>query len=219
MDFSIQSCVSFGWETFKNRPWFFVGASVVIALIYLVAGSLTSAIDRAFSGTPEGPSLIGSLLNLGLSNVINMGVTAFYLSAHDSPEAVDLSPFWHPRPFWTFLGATLLLSLAIVLGMILLIIPGIIFALMFMFTLFIVIDRELGPIEAMKESARITRGYKWQLLGLCLVLTAIGLLGLLAFLVGVLVAMPITSLAFAHAYRVLSERASAPRALTGDAAL
>ena len=55
--------------------------------------------------------------------------------------------------------------------------PGIIFALMFMFSTFIVIDRELGPIEAMKESHRITHGHKWKLLGFSLLLVLINLLG------------------------------------------
>jgi uncharacterized membrane protein len=85
--------------------------------------------------------------------------------------------------------------------------------LMFMFTMFIVIDRGLGPIVAMKESRRITRGYKWQLLGFVLVLTLINLVGALAVLVGLLVTIPVTSLAFVHAYRALTANAGAPPAV------
>jgi uncharacterized membrane protein len=55
---------------------------------------------------------------------------------------------------------------------VLLIVPGIIFGLMFMFSTFLVIDRELGPIEALKESNHITHGHKWRLLGFSLVLVA-----------------------------------------------
>ncbi len=148
-----------------------------------------------------------------------MGVTAFYLDAHDNPETVTLSSLWHPQPFWNFLGATILTGLAIIVGLVLLIVPGIIFMLMYMFVMFIVIDRGLGPIKAMKESARITRGYKWQLLGFVLVLTLINLAGALALLVGLLVTVPVTSLAFAHAYRALSANAGAPPALAADATL
>jgi uncharacterized membrane protein len=102
--------------------------------------------------------------------------------------------------------------------MLLLIVPRIIFALMFMFATFIVIDRELGPINAMNESARIAKGYKWQLFGFTLVLVLINLLGLLALVVGLLVTVPVTSLAFVHVYRVLSERAGAKPAIP-DASL
>jgi len=76
-----------------------------------------------------------------------------------------------------------------------------------MFTSFIVIDRALGPIDAMKESKRITSGYRWRLLGFVLLLALINLAGVIALVVGLLVTVPVTSIAFANAYRVLSDRA------------
>ena len=84
--------------------------------------------------------------------------------------------------------------------------PGVIVGLMFMFTTFIVIDRGLGPIEAMKESRRITDGHKWTLLGFSLMLVLINLLGMLALVVGLLVTIPVSSLALVQAYRLLGGR-------------
>jgi uncharacterized membrane protein len=219
MDFSIHSCVSFGWETFKKRPWFFVGANLVIVLIYVFASALTSAIDALLGGSAKEPTLAGSLADYALSTLISMGVTAFYLVAHDNPDTVELSQLWHPHPFWKFVGASILVGLVIVVGFILLIVPGIIFALMYMFTTFIVIDRRLGPIDAMKESNSITRGHKWPLLGFVCILALINIAGAIALLVGLLVAIPVTSLAFTHAYRVLQARAGTPRAIAADAKL
>jgi uncharacterized membrane protein len=219
MELSTRSFVSFGWETFKRRPWFFVGASVVVAIVYLIAGSIIAGIDAALTGSPKDPSLLGSVLNIAVSTLLNMGVASFYLAAHDNPDTVELSSLWHPQPFWKFLGATILTGLAIILGLVLLIVPGIIFMLMFMFVMFIVIDRGLGPVEAMKESARITRGYKWPLLGFVLVLALINVVGALALVVGLLVTVPVTSLAFARAYRALTENAGALPAVAVDAAI
>jgi uncharacterized membrane protein len=79
-----------------------------------------------------------------------------------------------------------------------------------------VIDRELGPIEAMKGSYRMTYGYKWSLLGLLLMLLLINLLGLLAFIVGVFVSAPVSLLAVTHVYRLLGGGATTRPA---DAAL
>jgi uncharacterized membrane protein len=156
------------------------------------------------------------VVNFALGTLISMGATAFYLAAHDNPDTADLSLLWHPRPFWKFLGASILLSLAVAIGLVLLIVPGIIFGLMFMFATFVVIERELGPIDAMNESNRLTRGHKWQLFGFVLVLLLINLLGLLALVVGILVSIPVSTLAFVHAYRVLGGKAE-PR--PADAAL
>jgi uncharacterized membrane protein len=218
MEFSTGSAIRFGWETFKKRPWFFVGSTVVILLASVLVDTFTGGIDAAVAGSPDAPSIIGTVINLALGTLISMGATAFYLAAHDNPDTVDLSSLWHPRPFWKYLGASILLGLAVGLGFLLLIVPGIIFALMFMFTTFIVIDRELGPIEAMKESNRIARGYKWNLLGFILVLVLINLLGVLALVVGLLVSIPVSSLAFAYAYRLLSGRAVPDAAMTPSAA-
>jgi uncharacterized membrane protein len=218
MDFTAGTAIRYGWETFKSRPWFFVGSSVVILFAYLVVGSITSGIDAALGASPEEPSLIGTLISLVLSTFVSMGVTAFYLAAHDNPQTVDLSLLWHPRPFWKFLGASILVGLTIGIGFVLLIVPGIIAILFFMFTTFIVIDKELGPIEAMKESMRIGRGYRWTLLGFIAVVALILLAGLIALFVGLLVAMPVTTLAFVHAYRVLSHTSGTTRP-AADAAL
>ena len=218
MEFSIKSALNFGWETFKRRPWFFVGATLVIFLLYIVAGALTVTIDYALTGVTENHSGVGSILDWLIGTLISMGVVAFYLKAHDNPEQVTLSALWHPHPYWSYLAATVLVGLVIVLGLLLLIVPGIIFGLMFMFTSFIVIDRALGPIDAMKESKRITSGYRWRLLGFILLLALINLAGVIALVVGLLVTVPVTSIAFANAYRVLSDRAGV-QPIPPDAAL
>jgi len=204
MEFSTGAALRFGWETFKKRPWFFVGAGLLILLVSFVVGVVTSSIDWLLTGSPDEPSLVGSLINTALGILITMGATAFYLDAHDNPSTVTLASLWHPQPFWKFLGASILFGLTMAVGFLLLIVPGIIFALMFLFTTFIVIDRQLGPIEAMKESNRITRGHKWQLLGLLLLLTLINILGLMALGLGLLISIPVSSLAFTYAYRTLS---------------
>ena len=46
------------------------------------------------------------------------------------------------------------------IGLILLIIPGIIVSLMFLFFAHVIVDREVGPIEALKVSKIITDGAK-----------------------------------------------------------
>jgi len=218
MGFSIGSAVDFGWETFKKRPGFFVGTSLVILLLNIAAGAVTSVIDAGLTGSMDKTTPISFMADLVLGTFINMGVTAFYLNAYDNPDTVSLASLWHPQPFWKFLAASLLLGLAIVIGFLLLIVPGVIFTLMFMFATFIVVDRELGPIEAMKESKRLAHGHKWALLGFVLMLALINLLGVLALGVGLLVSIPVSSLAFVHAYRTLTANAGPPPAITAPTA-
>jgi uncharacterized membrane protein len=169
----------------------------------MIFSGVAAGLGAAFGG--QGPSqAIGSFINFVLGTFVAMGVTAFFLKAHDSTETVESKELWHPQPFWLFLATKLLTGVVVVLGIILLIVPGIIFGLMFMFAQYIVIDKEIGPIEAMKESKKITDGHKWNLLGLCLLLALINILGAICLLVGLLVTIPVTSLALIRAYRTLS---------------
>jgi hypothetical protein len=211
MEFSSKASIRYGWEAFKSRAWFYVGASLLIFLAYVVTGAIAGGIDAAVTGNFEEQSLPGSVVNLLFGNLIGMGVSAFYLAAHDNPQGAEYSSLWHPRPFWSYLIANLAAGILIAIGFVLLIVPGVIAMLMFMFTSLIVIDREKGPIESMALSKQITKGHRWPLLGFILLLLLINILGVLALLIGLFVTIPVSMLAFVHAYRVLGGSAPAVR--------
>ena len=72
-----------------------------------------------------------------------------------------------------------------------------------MFVELIVMDKQAMSMQALKESSEMTKGKFGKLLILMLALGGVCLLGLLALVVGLLVAIPVVSFAFAHAYRSL----------------
>jgi hypothetical protein len=247
MGFTIGSALSFGWETFKKRPWFFIFVTILILVVSVLGEGVSRAVDETAKDLP----FLGTLLSLAFSTLISMGVTGFALAAHDNPETVELSALWHPHSFWKYCGLSILYvliiltSLSLVLALVatlgaeaglkvgipLLIVAGTIIFLMFIFSGFLVIDRGFGPIQALKESHRITRGYKWRLFGLYLLLFIINLVGIFAFVLGfllwtavsllgvalLLVSAPVSLLALTHAYRILGGGAVTPR--PADAAL
>src|SRR3989344_1646680 len=196
--------IRFGWETFKKRPWFFLGALLCIWILSGVFSQLgtfsaqvhfVGAIAAVFVG------VVGQMF-------IKMGTTNFLLKGHDTPEGVQLKDFWAPEMFWPYVGATVFVGIIVVVGIILLIIPGIIFALRYLFVPYLVIDKKYGVMHALRESARISHGHKWQLLGLVIVLALFNILGLLALIVGILVTIPVSMFALVHAYRTLEHSAS-----------
>ncbi len=205
---SIQEALSYGWNTFKSRPWIFVQAGVLLFLINLAINLLQTVFEE---GSRMGGDqiaflavVLSTLLGMAVSFLISMGETSFFLRAHDAVKEVTVRDLWHPEGFLRFAGASLLAGIAIVAGFILLIVPGIILSILFMFVGYLVIEKGRGPIEALKESAEMTKGNRLQLFLFGLALIGINLLGVLALFVGLLVTIPVSFLATVHLYRTLS---------------
>lgn len=214
-ELSVRSCLAYGWSTFKARPGILIGASLaILAASLLIQGAQTgvetlgSLVFGRESGLTAIVAILAALAATAASFLVNMGKTAFYLQAHDRIEDASLETLWHPQRFWYFVGASILVGISVLVGLVLLIVPGIIVGIMLGFTLYRVIDRGEAPMDAMRSSAQLTRGNRWKLFLLGLALVGINVLGLLALVVGLLVSLPVSTLAVVHAYRTLSAGAA-----------
>jgi hypothetical protein len=72
--------------------------------------------------------------------------------------------------FFPIIGMIFCMGFAILFGLILLIIPGIIFAVMFYMALPACVIEQLGPISSLRRSAALTKGSRWRIFGILLVL-------------------------------------------------
>lgn len=198
------SSLRFGWDTFKKRPWFFIGVTVFVLVISAVVNP-----GHAQQGTMLSGSWISDVWDVVavlLLVVLDMGTTSLMLHAHDDVASVRFSDLWHPHPYWKYFAAVLIMGVGIVVGLCLCILPGIYLLLLCMFVKFCVIDKNLGPISALKQSAQLGAGKRWELLLFVLSLILLNVLGAIVLLVGLLVTIPVTGIATAHAYRSLSKR-------------
>jgi hypothetical protein len=206
---SIGECVGFGWETFKKRPGILIGALLLTIIIPAIPGMLVPGPELVPGEGPPLPSTasaLASLIGIVLGILAHLGAITFALRAHDNVETVEIGDLWNPRAFWRFLGAEILLGIIVFFGFLLLVVPGVIAALGLGFAPYLVVDRGLGSVEALKQSWQLTKGYKWSLLVLALALIGLNLLGTLALVVGLLVTVPISWLAVTHAFRTMQAR-------------
>ena len=207
---SVSECIGFAWETFKRRPWILIGGFVLVSIISGLPQAIAPYPMQTEPGVPPPPpstlQIVMSLVGIVVSIFVSLGLVTYSLRAHDNIEALTISDLWNPAPFWSFLGAYLLVAITVFFGFLLFVIPGIIASVGLSFALYLTVDRGMGPIDAYKGSWQITKGNKWQLFLLFLTLIGLNILGLLALIVGILVTVPISMLATAHAYRVLESR-------------
>lgn len=109
------------------------------------------------------------------------------------------------KKFAYYICATFLVGLSVLGGFILLIVPGIIFAVRLTFAIYIAIDKDTKPMESLRESKRITKGNRWKLYWFLIVCVLINILGLLCLVVGVLFTAPLTAIATVIVYKKLSQ--------------
>lgn len=205
--FSVRESIRFGWETFKKRPWFFLFTFLVISVLTSNYSYNVGEGEMRFHAGLITLVILSGALGVVVQTLVGMGKINLCLRAHDNAEAVSWADLWHPHPFWRYLLTMFAYFAIVIAGFILLIVPGVVWALTYAFAPYLVIDRGLGVREALRESARMTYGHRWHLLQLALALVLVNVVGLLCLIVGLLVSAPVSALAFVHVYRLLSSPA------------
>jgi hypothetical protein len=203
--FNFSDVLSFGWDVMKANLWFFVGLGFVfliviylptIAMVVVENLHLPKAYDTALA-------ILLQVLGVVINIIVKIGLTKISLSFCDEQKPPFATLFNAWGCFWRVIGAGILYSLIVLAGLILFIIPGIIWAVKFSLCYYFVIDKGLGPIEALKASSRTTMGVKWQLFGFGIVCGLINLLGLFCLIVGIFATYPTILVASALVYRQL----------------
>ena len=193
-DLSVSSILAEAYEYLKRRLGFYIALVVVYMLLgvalYLIGdklGKFGSILVR----------LVEIYLNAGVLKIIIKDING------EEPELFDM--FTAQDVYINFLIAGILYGLAVGFGVLLFIVPGIIFAIMWQFYKFGVVDKELGPVEALRYSGDLTKGYRWTILGIDIVLILVNLAGALALGIGLLFTIPLTMIAEAVMYKRLRD--------------
>lgn len=194
--FSPTQAVGYGWRAFKGNAGPFLG----LAVLMLVVGGVFSALgDAGSSGFAR--QLVFQLAGQVVSYLLAAALIKGALDAV-SGRPVSFGSMFEGWDKVQVLIASVLLGVGTMIGLILLVIPGIIFAVLTAFTMYFVVDRHDDAVTAIKNSIGLVRANLGSTIMLGLVSIGVALLGLLALCVGIFVAIPVIYIAAAYAYRV-----------------
>lgn len=134
--------------------------------------------------------------------VLLMGWNRIALDLYDHGASEFSRAFTTLPLFFSYLIAWFLYSFIVGIGMILLIIPGLIWLIKYSFFDLIIVDTNCGPTEALSRSGFLTYGHKWQLLLFALV--SIGFIVIsIPTIVGPFILAYVLFLSRAYIYRTL----------------
>lgn len=143
---------------------------------------------------------------------IGVGQMLFFLKVARG-EPAGFSDLFAGGPFIaTFLGATILFTLIVSVGMMFCYVPGIIFALMFSQCFYLIVDRQAGVVESLSLSKDITDGNKMTLFLIQLVVQLVANALLYATCgLGMLAMMPFMGVMNAVIYLAMTGQPTADR--------
>ncbi len=195
---SNSQLISQSWQVFKKNWQAYYKAFGVMFLVQLISNFVVS-----YASSNMSSSLVVAIVQISasvLNMIMAMGLIQIVLKIVRGQEFELSELFEQTGKFWRYLGAGLLVALIVGVGLILLVIPGIIWMLKYSFVPYLIIDQDLSVTEALKASAKMTQGFKWQLFFYIFLIFGLNLLGMLALLVGLFVTIPLSGLSFALMY-------------------
>lgn len=173
-----------------NNKWAF-GAEITL-LFFVVSGLIQSSSHYVL------------FLPLLLLPIINYGYS-FSMLKISRKEGVDFETLFigFSKRFWTIFFAYLIMIVRILLWSLLLIIPGIIAAYSYSQTFFILADKDVSAIDAIKESTEIMKGNKWRFFLLSCSFIGWGILCIFTLFIGFLWLTPYSTISSAKFYDLI----------------
>ncbi len=202
---SIGGSFSYGWRKMFGNAFLYLLVTVIIA------GLLNGPVGASWKadGTLGWGALVFlPLVILGLAYsflfmpVINYGERFIFLKAMRDEEA-DLKLLFDGfrSNYLNIVLANLIVFALMMLGFVMLIIPGIIIGCRLVFVPFLVMDKNMEPMKAVEKSWQLTRGHGWKVFWMGVISIFIFIGGLIAFVVGVIVSLMWIHSAFATLYQ------------------
>ena len=193
---SPTDAVSAGWRMFKNNPlpWVLITVASVV-----VSGVLTQFTTNESAGV----MFVAQVLSFAVSLLFQAFVVRGALLEVDGHKP-SFGDFFKLHNFGWFVVAAILVGIATFVGVFLLIVGAFVVAFFLYWTQYFVVDRNMTATDAIVSSFRAVKSDAGNLLALALLNVLIIIVGTLALLVGLLVAIPLTTLASVYAYRVIT---------------
>ena len=212
--FSVGAAFGFGWRMF----WANAGTIVVVALAYLaVLIGLQVVFTMAVPGQGDNEAgtvatFVGSLfvtvVSVVVSAVMQAGIARGALDITRG-RRLEVGTMFRLDNIGTVVLASILVGIATGIGFALLIVPGLLVVFFTQFTVWFIVDRQLGVIDAIKASCRLVGQNFGPMVVFFLASLLAFVLGALALVVGLLVAVPVVYIAQGYAYRTMRGEAVA----------
>jgi len=220
-DLDIGNCVSRSWTLITQNFWPVVGVSFLVWFIQIAVGQVFSLFTRSMTNDlvrqimqehrlAVRPLLITCafwLVTMPINTLLFAGLYKYYLKLirGQRPEIGDAFSGFGPMAGQLLLVGFVMGFLTL-LGVALCILPGLYLSVAWIFSIPLIIDRQMNFWEAMEFSRKVATRHWFMVFGLLIVIALVTLAGFIACCIGVFVAAPIAWVALMYAYEDIFSR-------------
>ena len=210
-DYSVElsDILSESWQKTKGVKRYILGAGILMYIIAFVAIGVVSAITMvAIGADPESPGaaailvqLVLQILFMALILPFSAGIFVMCLKQIQGvqPEFSDLFSCFNKTG--KLLGCMVLMYIMIIIGYVLLVIPGIYLSFAYALAIPLIVDRDMGPWEALETSRKAITKHWLSVFLFFIVLTIIVMISMLPVMIGLIWSVPLMAIAMAMLYR------------------
>ena len=197
--FMISEVFGTSWKHTKSQIWVLVGLFIGFSILSMIV---------TLFGMPAQGSIVGrvivQIVSLLISCIFMLGYVKHIFQALDGEEPQFSAYGQQSRKIITYLIANILFSIAVCIGMVLLIIPGIYLYLRLQFFTAFIVEENCGIIESLQKSWNMTQGQTLPLFLLLLTMIGTAIVGCILFFVGFFVAVPLIYMMQCYTFRKLN---------------
>lgn len=208
--FSIENVLGLGWNGTKKFFFPLLGVMTVNGLLAMLVPIATFFIGANNSLAVENMILSFGLglLSTFIAITIELGMIKVNLMVLDDQTVRPDDCFKVLNLLPNYFVAWLIARTVTMFGFFCFVIPGIILHISFQFFGYFIVERGMGPLEALKASWAVCDGARWNLVMLSIVLWFVNTLGFMCFFLGMIPAHMIDGISLAATYRELLSKTS-----------
>lgn len=192
----IRQSLEFGWKVFRDNVFFFLVMMLILGVPAAMMGVMVR--DMPWLSVPvlflRGTAWLWRVISA--MAVIIVSLSYCDRNSFDIRQIEGMKPLFIP-----YLLGSVLFSVMIGVGMILLVVPGVYLAVRYQFMPYLIIDKGMQPMDALKAAGELTKGSWLDLFLFLFSIVGINFLGALLFGLGLLITVPVTFVAHARVYR------------------
>lgn len=197
--FMISEVFSTSWKYTKSQIWVLVG----LFIGYFILSLIISLFGMPAEGSMVG-KIVVNLISAIIGCVFMLGYFKNMFQTIDGEEPQFSAYGQQSRKIVTYFVASLIMGIAVSIGTILLIVPGIYLALRLQFYSAYIVEEDCGIMESLQKSWKLTEGQVMPLFLLALAMIGIALVGCILFFVGLFVAAPLIYMMQCYTFRKLN---------------